>query len=93
MEAVIRSLVREVELERDFGSVKLSCSFKLFPINAVAVYLGSGIGFISPVYTSSCLCYIERKKGIKSSTKVEFVYGTPSNLNKGLIVFFIGTKN
>jgi hypothetical protein len=38
MEAVIRSLVREVELERDFGSVKLSCSFKLFPINVVAMY-------------------------------------------------------
>ena len=54
MEAVIRSLVREVELERDFGSVKLSCIFKLFPINKVTLYLGSGIAFISPVYMSSC---------------------------------------
>ena len=31
--------------------------------------------------------------GIQSSTKDELVFDSPSKLNKGLTVFFIGTEN
>jgi hypothetical protein len=46
---VIRSFALEVELERDFGSVKLSCSFNSFRKNRVALYLGAIKDLISPV--------------------------------------------